>query len=82
MDPARANTQASWSLLDLTCARLMSYPDRAGSRAYDLAPEVAAAPPKTSRDGKTYTFTLRQASGSAMESRWMHGLSRARSTAR
>ena len=60
MDPARANTQASWSLLDLTCARLMSYPDRAGSRAYGLEPEVAAAPPKTSRDGKTYTFTLRR----------------------
>ena len=60
MDPARANTQASWSLLDLTCARLMSYPDRAGSRAYGLVPEVAAAPPKTSRDGKTYTFTLRR----------------------
>lgn len=60
MDPARANTQASWSLLDLTCARLMSYPDRAGSRAYGLEPEVAAAPPKMSRDGKTYTFTLRR----------------------
>ena len=60
MDPARANTQASWSLLDLTCARLMTYPDRAGSRAYGLIPEVAAAPPKTSKDGKTYTFTLRR----------------------
>src|SRR4051794_9031889 len=55
MDPARANPQASWSLLDLTCARLMSYPDRAGARAYSLVPEVAAAPPKTSKDGKTYT---------------------------
>ena len=60
MDPARANTQASWSLLDLTCARLMSYPDRAGSRAYNLVPEVAVAPPTTSQDGKTYTFTLRR----------------------
>lgn len=60
MDPARANTQASWSLLDLTCARLMSYPDRAGSRAYRLEPEVAAAPPQVSRDGKTYTFMLKR----------------------
>lgn len=60
MDPAIANTQASWSLLDLTCARLMTYPDKPGQAAYSLAPEVAAAPPKVSRDGKTYTFTLRR----------------------
>ena len=60
MDPAIANTQASWSLLDLTCARLMAYPDKPGQAAYRLTPEVAAAPPKVSRDGRTYTFTLRR----------------------
>jgi peptide/nickel transport system substrate-binding protein len=60
MDPAIANTQSSWSLLDLTCARLMTYPDKPGQAAYSLAPEVAAAPPKMSADGKTYTFTLRR----------------------
>ena len=60
MDPAIANTQASWSLLDLTCARLMTYPDKPAPQAYRLVPEVAAAPPKISRDGKTYTFTLRR----------------------
>jgi peptide/nickel transport system substrate-binding protein len=60
MDPAIANTQASWSLLDLTCARLMTYPDKRPPQAYRLVPEVAAAPPKVSRDGKTYTFTLRR----------------------
>jgi ABC-type transport system substrate-binding protein len=60
MDPAIANTQASWSLLDLTCARLMTYPDKPGQAAYRLAPEVAAGPPKVSRDGKTYTFMLRR----------------------
>jgi peptide/nickel transport system substrate-binding protein len=60
MDPAIANTQASWSLLDLTCARLMTYPDKPGLQAYRLVPEVAAAPPKVSRDGKRYTFTLRR----------------------
>ncbi len=60
MDPAIANTQASWSLLDLTCARLMTYPDKPGRAAYRLAPEVAAAPPKVSANGKTYTFTLRR----------------------
>ena len=60
MDPAIANTQASWSLLDLTCARLMTYPDKPPPQSYRLVPEVAAAPPKVSRDGKTYTFTLRR----------------------
>jgi ABC-type oligopeptide transport system substrate-binding subunit len=60
MDPAIANTQASWSLLDLTCARLMTYPDKPGQQAYRLVPEVAAGPPRVSRDGKTYTFTLKR----------------------
>jgi peptide/nickel transport system substrate-binding protein len=60
MDPAIANTQASWSLLDLTCARLMTYPDKPAPQAFHLVPEVAAAPPKVSRDGRTYTFTLRR----------------------
>ena len=59
LDPARSYTTAGWSILDATCARLMSYPDKpppAGSR---IVPEVAAAAPKISPDGKTYTFTLR-----------------------
>jgi peptide/nickel transport system substrate-binding protein len=60
MDPAIANTQASWSLLDLTCARLMTYPDKPSPQAYHLVPEVAAAPPTLSADGKTYTFTLKR----------------------
>jgi peptide/nickel transport system substrate-binding protein len=60
MDPAMANTQASWALLDLTCARLMTYPDKPPPAAFELVPEVAAAPPTVSRDGKTYTFTLRR----------------------
>lgn len=60
MDPALANTQASWSLLDLTCARLMTYPDAPPPRAYRVVPEVAVAPPQISPNGKTYTFTLRR----------------------
>jgi ABC-type oligopeptide transport system substrate-binding subunit len=60
MDPAIANTQASWSLLDLTCARLMTYPDKPGQQAYRLVPEVATGLPRVSRDGKTYTFTLKR----------------------
>lgn len=60
MDPAIANTQVSWSLLDLTCARLMTYPDKPPPQAFNLVPEVAAAPPKISGGGKTYTFTLKR----------------------
>jgi peptide/nickel transport system substrate-binding protein len=60
MDPAIANTQASWSLLDLTCARLMTYPDKPGQQAYRLVSDVAKGPPKVSADGKTYTFTLKR----------------------
>ena len=37
MDPAIANTQASWSLLDLTCARLMNYPDKPPPQAFHLS---------------------------------------------
>jgi ABC-type oligopeptide transport system substrate-binding subunit len=37
----------------------MTYPDKPAPQAYRLVPEVAAAAPKVSRDGKTYTFTLR-----------------------
>ena len=60
MDPAIANTQASWSLLDLTCARLMTYPDKPAPQSFHLIPEVAAEPPTVSRDGKKYTFTLKR----------------------
>jgi peptide/nickel transport system substrate-binding protein len=60
MDPAMANTQASWALLDLTCARLMTYPDKPPPAGFRLVPEVAAAPPKVSSDGRTYTFTLKR----------------------
>jgi len=43
-----------------TCAKLVSYPDReppAGSR---LVPEVATTLPHISRDGHTFTFTIRR----------------------
>jgi peptide/nickel transport system substrate-binding protein len=59
IDPAISNTQAGWALLDLACARLMTYPDKPAPAALHAVPEVAAAEPAISRDGKTYTFTLR-----------------------
>lgn len=59
MDPALASSPPGWALLDTTCARLMSYPDKAAPAGFRLQPEVAAEFPAVSRDGRTYTFKLR-----------------------
>jgi peptide/nickel transport system substrate-binding protein len=60
MDPALASSPPAWALLDTTCARLMAYPDKPAPEGFRLHPEVAEAFPAVSRDGKTYTFTLRK----------------------
>jgi peptide/nickel transport system substrate-binding protein len=59
IDPALSYTAPGWALLDTTCARLMTYPDKPPPAAFRLVSEVAAGFPKVSRDLKTYTFTLR-----------------------
>ena len=60
VDPALEYTAPGWILLDTTCARLMTYPDKPAPEAFRLVPEVAIAFPKRSRDLRTYTFTLRE----------------------
>ena len=59
VDPALAYTAPAWSLIDTTCARLMAYPDKPPPEGYRLVPEVAAAYPRMSDGGRTWTFTLR-----------------------
>ena len=59
VDPALAYSRESWALLDTVCARLMRYRDRPPPQGYQLEPEVAAAPPVVSQDGRTWTFRLR-----------------------
>ena len=59
VDPALAYSRESWALLDTVCARLMRYRDAAPPEGYRMVPEVAAAFPRVSADGKTTTFTLR-----------------------
>jgi ABC-type transport system substrate-binding protein len=59
IDPALSYTAPGWALLDTTCARLMTYPDKPPPAAFRLEPEVAAGFPTVSRDLKTYTFRLR-----------------------
>jgi len=59
VDPALAYTRESWTLLDTVCARLMRYRDQPPPQGYQLVPEVAAAPPVVSHNGRTWTFRLR-----------------------
>jgi peptide/nickel transport system substrate-binding protein len=59
IDPALSFTAPGWALLDTTCARLMTYPDKRPPKAFELVPEVAAGPPRVSSDFKRYTFTLK-----------------------
>jgi ABC-type transport system substrate-binding protein len=42
------------------CANLYRYPEASGNRGGRLVPEVAVGAPRVSRDGRTYTFTLRR----------------------
>ena len=60
LDPALAYTAPAWALLDTTCLRLMSYPDKPTPGSFRLVPEAATGPPTVSRDGRTYTFTVRK----------------------
>jgi len=46
-------------LMYATCSNLLSYADSAGSAGTQLRPEIAAAMPTISPDGRTYTFRIR-----------------------
>jgi YVTN family beta-propeller protein len=59
LDPALAYYIPSWQVLYATCAKLLNYPDRTAPAGSRLEPEVAAALPVRSADGKSYTFTIR-----------------------
>jgi YVTN family beta-propeller protein len=60
MDPALPVDPLSGQLMYATGANLLNYPDAAGPRGSRLEPEVAESLPTRSRDGKTYTFTIRK----------------------
>jgi ABC-type transport system substrate-binding protein len=60
VDPALSYSLGGWTLIDTTCARLMTYPDKPPPAGLRVVPEVATSFPKISRNGKTYTFTLRK----------------------
>jgi peptide/nickel transport system substrate-binding protein len=59
LDPALAYDSAGWTVLFATNMTLLNYPDKPAPVGNRLTPEAAAAFPSVSRDGKTYTFTVR-----------------------
>ena len=58
-DPAVNGGPVFHQLTYATCAYLLNYPDAAGAAGRVLRPEVAAAMPDISPDGRTYTFRIR-----------------------
>ena len=59
-DPAVATNPWQWQLEYATCAKLMNYPDAPAPAGWRVAPEVAAARPIVSADGRTYSFRIRK----------------------
>ena len=62
LDPQADGSYNGWSfsLLRATCTTLVEFPDRSGRRADIPVPAGATGFPLISRDGKTYTFTIRR----------------------
>jgi YVTN family beta-propeller protein len=60
LDPAFVSNELAQQLSFATCAKLLNYPDRPAPAGAQLVPEVAAALPKVSADGRTYTFRIRK----------------------
>jgi len=58
-EPALSTDPAAYQIEYATCAKLLNYPDRPPPQGLLLRPEVAAAVPTVSADGRTYTFTVR-----------------------
>jgi ABC-type oligopeptide transport system substrate-binding subunit len=60
IDPAYAYFNQTWQMQHMTHLRLYEFPDaKTGEAARQLQPMGAAALPRVSRDGKTYTFQIR-----------------------
>ena len=59
IDPQLAYVSTAWWLEYATALKLFNYPDRAGPAGGVLRPEAAVST-RVSRDGRTYTFTIRK----------------------
>jgi ABC-type oligopeptide transport system substrate-binding subunit len=59
IDPQLAYLTTAWGLEYATAAKLFNYPDKTGAAGNRLVPEVASRY-RVSRDGRTWTFTIRK----------------------
>ena len=60
IDPQLAYFNHTWQLQDAVQLRLLGFPDKEGAAGSRMRAEAAVALPRVSRDGKTYTFTVKR----------------------
>jgi ABC-type oligopeptide transport system substrate-binding subunit len=60
VDPQLTYYAPSWEMQYATACKLMNYPDKEAPVGGQVKPEVAAGLPVVSKNGKTYTFTIRK----------------------
>ena len=58
-DPQLTYYAPMWEIMYAVSCKLMNYPDKEAPAGGQVQPEVAAGLPVVSKDGKTYTFTIR-----------------------
>jgi len=59
LDPALSYEAPGWQVLYMTNLMLLNYPDKPAPEGSRLVPDAAAGFPRVSRDGRTYTFTIK-----------------------
>jgi DNA-binding SARP family transcriptional activator/ABC-type transport system substrate-binding protein len=58
-EPAVNTDPGGYQIEFATCAKLLNYPDKPPPDGWQLQPEIAAAMPTLSPNGRTYRFTIR-----------------------
>ena len=59
LDPALSYEAPGWQVLYMTNLMLLNYPDKPAPEGSRLVPDAATGFPRVSRDGRTYTFTIK-----------------------
>ncbi len=59
IDPQLSYYGETWKLEATTACKLMNWPDKEGAAGAVATPEVASGLPLVSKDGNTYTFTIK-----------------------
>lgn len=60
VDPALSYFSHVWQVEHVTCEKLLGFADKEGEAGTRPVPQIATAMPAVSKDGKTYTFTLKR----------------------